>query len=62
VDQLEDALEARHAIGEAMGIFMERHQLSEGDAFNVLCRISQHHNIKMRDLAQKIRSGRAETV
>ncbi|MFE1753332.1 GAF and ANTAR domain-containing protein [Streptomyces anandii] len=56
VDQLEHALETRHAIGEAMGILRERHRLSEDDAFAVLRRISQHHNIKLRDVAQNIRS------
>ncbi|MFJ5535442.1 GAF and ANTAR domain-containing protein [Streptomyces sp. NPDC093261] len=58
IDQLEHAMESRHAIGEAMGILMERHHLSEDDAFNVLRRISQHHNIKMRDVAQRVRNGR----
>ncbi|EYT82417.1 GAF and ANTAR domain-containing protein [Streptomyces andamanensis] len=55
VDQLEHALETRHAIGEAMGILRERHRLSEDDAFAVLRRISQHHNVKLRDVAQNIR-------
>ncbi|MDG9710246.1 GAF and ANTAR domain-containing protein [Streptomyces sp. DH10] len=56
IDQLEHAMETRHAIGEAMGILMERHKLSEDDAFNVLRRISQHHNIKLRDVAQRVRA------
>jgi transcriptional regulator with GAF, ATPase, and Fis domain len=56
VDQLEHALETRHAIGEAMGMLRERHRLSEEDAFAVLRRISQHHNIKLRDVAQSIRA------
>ncbi|WP_435840563.1 GAF and ANTAR domain-containing protein [Streptomyces bobili] len=56
IDQLEHAMETRHAIGEAIGILRERHQLSEDDAFNVLRRISQHHNIKLRDVAQRVRS------
>ncbi|WP_112470516.1 GAF and ANTAR domain-containing protein [Streptomyces triticisoli] len=60
VDQLEHALETRHAIGEAMGILRERHRLSEDDAFAVLRRISQHHNVKLRDVAQNIRSGPRE--
>ncbi|MEU2878215.1 GAF and ANTAR domain-containing protein [Streptomyces sp. NPDC007070] len=60
VDQLEHALETRHAIGEAMGILRERHRLSEDDAFAVLRRISQHHNIKLRDVAQNIREKRPE--
>jgi AmiR/NasT family two-component response regulator len=53
-------METRHAIGEAMGILMERHKLSEADAFNVLRRISQHHNIKLRDIAQRFRAERAD--
>jgi hypothetical protein len=56
IDQLEHAMQTRHAIGEAMGILMERHRLSEDDAFNVLRRISQHHNIKLRDVAQRVRT------
>jgi transcriptional regulator with GAF, ATPase, and Fis domain len=55
VDQLEHALQTRHAIGEAMGMLRERHRLSEEDAFAVLRRISQHHNVKLRDVAQNIR-------
>ncbi|WNM32984.1 GAF and ANTAR domain-containing protein [Streptomyces sp. Li-HN-5-11] len=60
VDQLEHALETRHAIGEAMGMLRERHRLSEEDAFAVLRRISQHHNIKLRDVAQSIRAEAAD--
>ncbi|MFJ8591758.1 GAF and ANTAR domain-containing protein [Streptomyces sp. NPDC093598] len=60
IDQLEHALETRHAIGEAMGMLMERHGMSEDDAFNVLRNISQHHNIKLRDVAQRIRDKRAD--
>ncbi|WUB59605.1 GAF and ANTAR domain-containing protein [Streptomyces sp. NBC_00582] len=55
IDQLQHAMETRHAIGEAMGILMERHSLSEDDAFNVLRRISQHHNVKLKDVAQRVR-------
>jgi hypothetical protein len=60
IDQLEHAMETRHAIGEAMGILMERHKLSEDDAFNVLRRISQHHNIKLSDVAQRVRAEHTE--
>ncbi|WP_217238279.1 GAF and ANTAR domain-containing protein [Streptomyces sp. AC555_RSS877] len=56
IDQLEHAMEIRHAVGEAMGILRERHQLTEDDAFNVLRSISQHHNIKLRDVAQRVRT------
>ncbi|MDN0199991.1 GAF and ANTAR domain-containing protein [Streptomyces sp. S.PNR 29] len=62
IDQLEHAMETRHAIGEAMGILMERHQLSEGEAFNVLRRISQHHNVKLRDVAQRLRAEHTDPV
>ncbi|MFB9465217.1 GAF and ANTAR domain-containing protein [Streptomyces cinereospinus] len=56
VDQLEHALDTRHAIGEAMGILRERHRLGEEEAFDVLKRISQTHNVKLRDVAQTIRA------
>ncbi|MFR0355884.1 ANTAR domain-containing protein [Streptomyces sediminimaris] len=60
IDQLQHGMETRHAIGEAMGILMERHGLSEDDAFDVLRRISQNHNVKLRDVAQRIRAGRTD--
>ncbi|MFJ9542858.1 GAF and ANTAR domain-containing protein [Streptomyces sp. NPDC101225] len=56
IDQLQHGMETRHAIGEAMGILMERHGLSEDDAFGVLRQISQNHNVKLRDVAQRVRS------
>lgn len=58
IDQLEHAMETRHAIGEAIGILMERHRMSEDDAFNVLRGISQHHNVKLRDVARRVREDR----
>ncbi|MFG2793917.1 GAF and ANTAR domain-containing protein [Streptomyces sp. NPDC048419] len=60
IDQLQHGMETRHAIGEAMGILMERHGLSEDDAFGVLRSISQHHNVKLRDVAQRVRAERTE--
>ncbi|CAL9349938.1 hypothetical protein SUDANB108_00441 [Streptomyces sp. enrichment culture] len=54
VDQLEHALDTRHAIGEAMGILMERHRLGEDEAFAVLRRLSQEHNVKLRDVARRV--------
>ncbi|MEU5891654.1 GAF and ANTAR domain-containing protein [Streptomyces sp. NPDC047461] len=62
IDQLQHAMETRAAIGEAMGILMERHQLSGDDAFSVLRRVSQEHNIKLRDVAQKVRAERTDPV
>ncbi|MEU8983009.1 GAF and ANTAR domain-containing protein [Streptomyces sp. NPDC058246] len=52
--QLGDALETRHEIGEAMGILMERHGLSQEDAFKVLKKASQDHNIKLRAVARRV--------
>ncbi len=62
VDQLEHAMDTRHAIGEAMGILMERHRMSEDEAFGVLRRISQHHNLKLRDVARRVRDGHPDQV
>ncbi|MFD8427973.1 GAF and ANTAR domain-containing protein [Streptomyces coelicoflavus] len=60
IDQLQHAMETRHAIGEAMGILRERHHLSEEDAFNVLRRLSQHHNVKLHDVARQVRATRPD--
>jgi transcriptional regulator with GAF, ATPase, and Fis domain len=52
--QLGDALETRHEIGEAMGILMERYGLTEDSAFKLLKKASQDHNIKLREIARRI--------
>lgn len=52
--QLGDALETRHEIGEAMGILMERYALTEDSAFKLLKKASQDHNIKLREIARRI--------
>ncbi|MFZ3573147.1 GAF and ANTAR domain-containing protein [Streptomyces sp. BH097] len=51
---LHRAVETRHVIGEAMGILMAGHDLSEADAFAVLRRYSQEHNIKLREVARLV--------
>lgn len=57
--QMRAALETRNDIGEALGIIMERHKVSEEQAFAVLRKSSQDHNIKLRDIARTvIRTGR----
>ncbi|MEV7976352.1 GAF and ANTAR domain-containing protein [Streptomyces sp. NPDC086519] len=53
--QLEQALATRHTIGEAMGIIMGSHRLTEEEAFNVLRRYSQANNIKLREVARRVR-------
>ncbi|MFD3372934.1 MULTISPECIES: GAF and ANTAR domain-containing protein [unclassified Streptomyces] len=52
--QLGHAMETRHEIGEAMGILMERHGLTEDTAFKVLKKASQDRNIKLREIARLI--------
>lgn len=48
------ALDARAAVGQAMGILMERFDLDEARAFAVLRRYSQDSNTKLRDVAQQL--------
>ncbi|MFG3017366.1 GAF and ANTAR domain-containing protein [Streptomyces sp. NPDC048254] len=52
--QLEQAVATRHLIGEAMGILMGGHRLTEDQAFDVLRRYSQENNIKLRDVARRV--------
>ncbi|NUP79770.1 MAG: GAF and ANTAR domain-containing protein [Nonomuraea sp.] len=52
--QLEEALSTRHTIGEAMGIVMGSHRLSEDQAFDVLRRYSQENNVKLREVARLV--------
>ena len=48
------ALETRSAIGQAVGLVMERYQLDEKAAFAFLTRLSQHRNVKLRDVAAEL--------
>lgn len=52
--QMERAVATRHVIGEAMGILMGSHRLTEDQAFDVLRRYSQENNVKLRDVAQRV--------
>ncbi|OIK27438.1 GAF and ANTAR domain-containing protein [Streptomyces malaysiense] len=52
--QLEQAVATRHVIGEAMGILMGSHDLTEDQAFDVLRRYSQDKNVKLREVARQI--------
>ncbi|MDX2696788.1 ANTAR domain-containing protein [Streptomyces ipomoeae] len=52
--QLEQAVATRHVIGEAMGILMGGHRLTEEQAFDVLRRYSQENNIKLREVARLV--------
>ncbi|MFJ6728417.1 GAF and ANTAR domain-containing protein [Streptomyces sp. NPDC091281] len=52
--QMEEAVATRHIIGEAMGILMGGHKLTEAQAFDVLRRYSQDKNIKLREVARQV--------
>lgn len=52
--QLETALTSRTVIGQATGVVMERWSLDAAAAFSVLRRLSQTHNLKIRDIATHI--------
>jgi hypothetical protein len=51
---LHDALATRAVIGQAQGILMERQRITADAAFDVLRRASQHLNVKLRDVAQRM--------
>lgn len=53
-EQLATALESRTVIGQALGMVMERYDLDEETAFNVLRRLASQDNRKMRDLAAEV--------
>ena len=53
-EELNCALANRKMIGQAIGIVMERYELDEDRAFQYLVRVSQHSNIKLRDVAQEL--------
>lgn len=52
--QLESAIATRQEIGAALGIAMERYKITEDQAFDMLRKVSQDRNIKLRHLAQMI--------
>ncbi len=52
--QLRQALDTRDLIGQAKGVLMERYKINHGQAFQLLVRVSQHNNRKLRDVAQDL--------
>lgn len=54
IDQLKGAVDTRTVIGEALGILMERFDLTPEQAFTVLTRVSNTQNIKLRVLASEL--------
>jgi hypothetical protein len=54
VQNLQEAVRTRQAVGRAVGIVMERYGLSEERAFAFLARVSQTRNVKLRQVAAEI--------
>ena len=50
----ERAVESHRLVGQAMGILIERHRIVSDEAFDVLRRTSQDHNVKLREVAQRV--------
>lgn len=53
-DHLERAITNRTVIGQAEGILMERFNMSADQAFALLRRVSQDHNIKLNRVAEEL--------
>ena len=54
IEHLERALQTNRRIGMAMGILMERHQLTADAAFATLTRLSHTANRKLAELAGEL--------
>ena len=44
----------RQLIGQAQGVLMERHKITADQSFALLVKASQHTNIKLRDVAERL--------
>jgi GAF domain-containing protein len=53
-EHLREALESRDVIGQAKGILMARRGCTAEAAFEALRKVSQHRNIKLRDIAEQV--------
>lgn len=57
IQNLQEAVRTRGVIGNAVGIVMERYQLTDERAFAFLTRLSQDGNTKLRVIAEQIIEG-----
>jgi GAF domain-containing protein len=53
-EQLELALQSRAVIDQAKGVIMAQNRCSGEEAFQILVRASQHRNVKLRVLAERV--------
>lgn len=51
---LEEALKSRDVIGQAKGIIMERERATADQAFDMLRKVSQARNVKLREVADLV--------
>jgi hypothetical protein len=54
---LQRALESSRVIGVAIGMLMQQHKLTRGQAFDLLRLHSQHSNRRLRDIAEELVDG-----
>lgn len=54
VAELEEGMRTRQVIGQAVGIIMSTRQVDADEAFDILRKISQAANIKLRDIATRL--------
>jgi GAF domain-containing protein len=54
IEELQVGLISRQMIGQAVGILMSTRGIAEKEAFDILVRISQTTNTKLRDIAEKV--------
>lgn len=59
IDGLREAVTTRQVVGQAVGVVMERFDLSEDRAFAFLARISNDQNLKLRAVAQAVLDDRS---
>ena len=59
-EQLESALATRDRIGQAKGIIMERYDVDDVQAFDMLRRLSQESNTRLIEIAQRVIDSRNE--
>lgn len=54
IHQLEEGIETRQMIGQAVGFIMASQKVDADEGFQILVRISQSKNVKIRELAQRL--------
>jgi GAF domain-containing protein len=59
-EELQSALSTRDRIGQAKGIIMERYNVDDIQAFDMLRKLSQDSNIRLVDIAQRVIETRGE--